>query len=222
MKLIEICEEFQPRVEMGASGQDAVVTYLQDKFGDLLSDYRVAHVGSTVDDVTAMIDGQPIKIEVKNVNNPQIRTTIYEASVSRNSRDRIIDNFIRSATQNKFSSLTEWLDYNRKKDRSVGYPKDPGVKNFSGKLPRGRTTSDPTIVKRIRDRLLTKLRSQHVNYFAIYNSVTNQVNFFYTGEGQNILGVRRLPPPSSIMLDTYGFSKTPGVLRLALKASFRL
>lgn len=226
-------EEVQARVAMGAAGQTQVVDRLKQQFGDAVQNLSVAAVGKTTVDISATIDGTPIRLEVKTVNNPNaVRTAIYDTVMSLDSfrNDPIIDKFVSSATGSP--SFNMWIRKERRKNKSVGYPGQEGVTNKTGKLPKGRTSSEPAYLNAARNRLAKKLAAEQINYFVIYHAPYNTIYFFHTGFGDNPLSSKKIPMPSAVMLDTYGNPhgdvEEPGAyvgvnrMRVALKASFRL
>lgn len=239
-----LIEEVQPRVAIGMKAQDAVVDVLKQQLGARLKSATVATVGRQVEDIDAIIDGQPIKFEVKSVRSYP-RISIYSSTVASDAirsisgkvpSDRVIDGFVHLLT-GKYSTLNAWIAAARKTDQSVGYAGQPGVTNSSGRIPNPKTTSDAKLISAIRKQFIERLRKQGITYFVIFYEPSSTPFFYYTGYGPNVLNVKRAPSIKSVMLDTYGDPKSkdkdpddptyvslPGKnrMKVALKATFSL
>lgn len=218
MELTSLVEEFQPRVQTGMNSQDVVIASLQQDLGSDFQLISCAPPASKLPDIVAIIYGQQVQIEVKRRDNTNSPVKIYEKSIQRGQRDRILDAFARSHSNGRTKSFTEYVDYLRSNSPEVGFPDDEGVgSSRSGKFYV--SIEDTKTKSLIRKYLVDSLKANSDDYFAIHTFNTGRVDIYDIGSANNLLQVKKLPNIRLARIETYG-GAYKNSMRLAIKVLF--
>lgn len=223
------------RVLKGLSSQDAVSHYLYAVARDLGHRTRVmskAKYGQKGNDVIISIDGLKVGIEVKGAAGRNSPISMFDKSVRRRNVPKEIDMMAEAFAQvisiggAHLSRLMDMhaygrgflgvLDFYRDRiDGAIGLAEDKNSPS-SGKIPRDFISKEPTVCSAARSIILQNLKSGEDTYFAVHDKSTDDVRYWYTGYGTNILNAPRFPTIREIALDTYG-GASMGATRIALK-----
>lgn len=223
------------RVLVGLSSQDAVGMYIRAEAREL--GYRArtlssAAFGQKDSDVVVSIGGTRVGIEVKGTAGTNKFISMFDKSVRRKSVPDEVEKLtqalietisIGGASLSRLLSVNSYsknflgvLDFYRDNvDRTVGLAEDDNAV-ASGKLPRDFITKNSLVCAAARRLILDNLKSGGDTYFAVHNKSTDDVKYWYTGYGTNVLNAPRFPTIREVGLDTYGGS-SKGATRVALK-----
>jgi hypothetical protein len=214
----EIYEGNQPRVEKGVEAQNAVITHLEHEFGNDFELISQAGRSSKAPDIVSKIHGVPTQIEVKGRTNPNSTVKIYEKSIKRGQRDRVLDAFARAHSNGTAKTFEDYVDLLRKENRAVGFPGDPGVTAKAGKFYVPAT--DPKTRSLMRKYIMDTLKNNDDDYFAIHTFNTGETDMFDTGSTNHEVQAGKLPNIRVVRAETYG-SAYKGAMRIAIKVIFQ-
>ncbi len=208
----------QPRIEKGIEAQDAVIRHLSNEFEDGFELVSQAGASSKVPDIIANINGDRTQIEVKGRSNPNATVKIYEKSVKRGQKDRVLDAFARAHSNGAVRTFTEYVDLLRQENTKIGFPGDPGVTAIAGKfyVP----ADDAKTRSVMRKYIMDTLHNNADDYFAIYTFNNGQTDFYDTGSTNQAIPATKLPNIRVVRAETYG-SAYKGAMRIAIKVIFR-
>lgn len=213
MKLIDLYEDLQHRVIHGDTAQMQVNAFLENHFGDRYQFISMAGKHKKQEDILAELDGEQIRIEVKNRKSVATPIKLYEKMIGRDQPDRTLDAVAKILGFKNFTNMVEKL---RTKNPRYGFPGDEGTSK-SGSI--WVKIQDRPSLSKIRRYIINSLQESGDNYLAIYNSGDKTVSLFYTGLGPNPAQAPRIPNIHQIVLDTYGGSYK-NKMRAGLKIFF--
>jgi len=210
----------QARVSKGSIAQEKVAEKLKE-MNPKIEIIAIARPGSTKIDVHFRLDGTPYKVEVKNKNTRTGPITFYDKTARKQkiqkSNAAVLDDFANAFFPGK--TFTQVVERARKKDPTIGFAGDEGVAK-TGSLKQLFTTTDPTILSRIKDVLIDHFRAADESFFAVYHAYKDQANIYFTSIGRNILNVPNLPNLTKFTLASYG--TTPDeTIRAGLKITIK-
>lgn len=235
-RVIKPAGSAQARVKAGSETQKNVALEVQrlaaSKGQNPPEKVSEAKPGSTAPDlIMKMENGKNIQFEIKGTNSSTAPITLFDKSVSRKrgtpepiddlAVEMIPQDVKREMTKLKYPiSLVGAIDYFRSKANlstsgNVGLAGDEGTPS-SGKIPSIFTTTDSTILARVRRVLIEKFQKGGDDFFVIEDRSSGTFKMYFVGRGSNVLGVPELPPLKSFALDTYGGASS-GSTRVGLK-----
>jgi len=202
----------QSRVAHGALAQNSVAEFLHSSV-----DYEFvssAPPGSTAPDLVVSIDGTIQQFEIKGTGSPSAPITLFDKSASRKSYPPLLDRLasIYGTSEDTFVSL---MDHYQSLDPSIGFAGDHGV-GKSGKLPSEFRIDCPDMLHSMRNVLVDHFRDGGDNYFVVYDRGSRTSDIYFTGHGDNLLGVPDFPMLTQFHLSTYG-GPSSGSTRIGLK-----
>ena len=224
----------QSRVSSGSSTQNIIANKIEDMAFKQKKNYEfvsTARIGSTAPDLIVSIDGEKIQFEIKGTTSFTNPITFFDKSVNRRSVPDIIDKIAKVFIENNFinnTSIKTLLSKNGLKNNFIGlidlyhmYDKTIGLAGDkdvirSGKLPSALTTSDPIILRQLRNVIIEHFKEGGDNYFAVHNRSNDEVKIYFTNYGKNVLQLQVLPEFKSFALATYGGASS-GSTRVGLK-----
>lgn len=230
-----MARDVKERVLKGLSSQDAVASYIFAEARDLGFRARImskAKFGQKGNDVVISIDGMKYNIEVKGTAGANKPISMFDKSVRRRNVPREIDKIteafasvisVGGASLNRLMQVNSYqtgflgvMDFYRDKiDPAIGLAEDANSPP-SGKIPRDFISRDTSVCTAARNIILANLKAGEDTYFAVHDKGTDDVRFWYTGYGTNVLQAKRFPSIKEIALDTYGGASL-GATRIALK-----
>lgn len=218
------------RVQQGTLAQDSVVKCLRNVLGDRLQVLSVASTGATSSqgacDVLITIDGKrTYQLEVKSSKaGLGAVITLYDRTVSRTKPIAEIDQYVAAITGKKNDTLAKYVDRQRKKDQTQGYPGDVGVTNVSGKVTQLRIDRTHPNMANVYELVKQHFQANGDDYLVVHVSDT-EIEFFRVDEKQPPITKDLndpLPLPAFIELRTYGSARPgkngiDGRMRIAVK-----
>jgi hypothetical protein len=129
---------------------------------------------------------------------------------------------LQSVLPKNIGTMAGIIDFYREysNDSTIGFPGDKGTSK-SGKLPSDFKFYNKSVLN---STLLRKIIIDHFaeggdNYFALHSRSLNAVKMYYTGHGENVLGLEELPQLSFFGFMTYG-GVSSGRMRSGIKVKF--
>lgn len=210
--------EGQPRIERGVEAQNAVIKHLEHEFGSDFEFISQAGKQSKAPDIVSKIHGIPTQIEVKGRTNSNSTVKIYEKSIKRGQRDRVLDAFARSVSGGVSKTFEDYVDLLRKDNPAIGYPGDPGVTARAGKfyVP----AEDPKTRSLMRKYIMDTLKNNSDDYFALHTFNSGQTDMYDTGSTNHTVEASKLPNIRVVRGETYG-TAYKGAMRVAIKVIFQ-
>jgi len=216
----------QNRVGAGAETQNLIATKVEElafKNGQNYEFVSTAKIGSTVPDLIVKIDDKKVQFEVKGTSSTTVPITFFDKSVSRNRGapellnqiSKVFASSYKLPIQPNKNNFIGVIDYYKTRDSSIGLAGDAGVVK-SSKLPKEFTTTDRSLLTKMKKLIIDHFAKGGDNYFVIYNRSDNSVQIYFTGFGDNILKLPQLPDFKSFSLATYGGASS-GSTRVGLK-----
>lgn len=200
------------RVEAGDTAQQKVYEHLVSKFPTLeLVSYAKKYVRGP--DLVVRLNGELIQCEVKSISSENQSVALVEKSVRRGDRYDIFDAIVSEITRDEIVTLSNYIDWVREKDTSVGFPGDDGVAS-SGKVPPCLKVTDSELLRTARQLIIRHLVSAGNDLLCLYNVKTDEVIVYSLKDCW--LDCERLPTFRKVSFGTYGASKS-GAMRVALK-----
>jgi hypothetical protein len=234
---VNAARKLKRRVRAGLASQDVVSFYIKSYAADLGFRYRVARkagFGQQTSDLSFVIEGNTVNVEVKGAANRAARIAVFDKSVRRKSVpaeiERVASAFIQTLKFQGRSLKTQMekagysldflgmLDFYRdKQDPAIGLAEDSNTAS-SGKLPREFSSTDALVCRAARLVILETFKSAGDSYFAVHDKSTDDVDAWHTGLGRDLLEFGPFPRIKSVTLDTYGGASGPArSTRIGLK-----
>jgi len=209
-----LLEELQMRVNKGAAAQQHIENDLSRMFGKKYKFISTAPPPSKNPDLVVNIDNKQIQFEIKSRKNKTSAIKLYERSIGRNDSDRVLDALARFVTKGKSKTFTELVDSLKSKNgKKFGFPGDEGVAK-SGSVYF--ESLDRDVLSNIRRYIIQSLREKGDQYFVVFNSDDQTLNYYHTGTGSNPLQSGRIPNFKKLIVDTYG-GAYKGKMRAGIK-----
>jgi hypothetical protein len=225
----------QNRVAAGSATQNLIANKVEEIAFNLGKNYEfvsTARIGSTAPDLIVSIDGVKIQFEIKGTNSSTTSVTFFDKSINRRTAPPEIIEDIASAyisnlkfvgkpvstlmTNMKFKqNFIGLIDFYRQYNNKYGLAGDEGAPK-SGFLPIQLTTTDKTILTKMRSVIIDHFAKGKDNYFVIHNRSNDNLQMYFTGFGKNTLDLPMLPEFKSFALQTYGGTSS-GSTRVGLK-----
>ena len=217
ISVLEKPTRIEGRVVTGAQGQEQVFQFLQQTYGDkhVIERTGGAVIGSKTGDLNVTIDNEALQMEIKNASSPKTPITLYDKTVRRGKLTRDIDDIIRAVTGDPNMTMEKYIDMKRRKDRTIGYPGDKGVRAKSGSFPRVLITQDDPAMQTAYRAIIRHFAFGGDTHFAI-NHGSGSATIYHTGHGPNPINVPTFPVPTTLLLDTYGGAYRGG-MRMGVK-----
>lgn len=191
---------FNTRARSGSITQSRLSKFITDELG--LKVTSIAGLSQRIQDLTFEINGVKEGMEIKGTTNFSQKIATFDKSVARSGLGLITrtddtpiqevikalmeeNNIPLSGSSNPF---TQYVDFIRKTDKTIGFPGDPGVATAGGKLnDRYFTTSNNQTLTKIISVIKKHFEENNDNYFVIYDTPTNRFLIMYTGVGTSNL-----------------------------------
>ena len=199
------------------AAQDAVVNHLEHEFGSDFELISTAGRSSKAPDIVSKIHGLPTQIEVKNRANKNAPVTVYEKSIKRGQRDRVLDAFARAHSGGVSKTFEDFVDLLRKDNPAIGFPGDAGVTK-SGKfyVP----AEDAKTRTMMRKYIMDTMKNNSDDYFAIHTFNDNVTELYDIGSTNHEVPAKKLPNIRVVRAETYG-GAYKGAMRIAIKVIFQ-
>lgn len=220
----------QTRAVKGDSTQKAIMSKMEEVFGEKYKYISSADRSSKEPDLVCTIGGRRVQFEIKGRDNSASPITLFNSSLRRGATPRIEMNELAGAfTNDTYYDFEEMINGYRERELHlgfhkkrpalpvVGFPGDPHTPK-SGKIPpQFRVSDNPALFGRARNFISNNFKRSGDHYLVIDNrSGQGPVNIYWTGYGKNVLNAPKLPNITSAVLDTYG-EPYKGAMRVALK-----
>ena len=233
---------FSNRAASGSITQARLSKFITDELG--LKVTSVAGLSQRIQDLTFEINGVREGMEIKGTTNINQKIATFDKSVARSglglttrTDDTSIQEVVKAlmAEHNvplngDSSPFTQYIDYIRSTDTSVGFPGDPGVATAGGKLKdKFFTTSNNQTLSKIVNVIKKHFQENNDNYFVVYDTPTNRFLIINTGTGTSNL--KSLPIGNKIAdlnnntiasagIGLYGTLGQKGRIRVAIYLKF--
>lgn len=233
---------FSARASSGSITQSRLSKFMTDVLG--LKVTSTAGLSQRIQDLTFEINGVKEGMEIKGTTNFSQKIATFDKSVARSglglttrTDDTPIQEVIKALMEENNIPLsgssnpfTQYIDFIRKTDKTIGFPGDPGVATAGGKLnDRYFTTSNNRTLTKIISVIKKHFEENNDNYFVIYDTPTNKFFINYTGVGTSNL--KTLPIGNKISnldnntvasagIGLYGTLGQKGRIRVAIYLKF--
>lgn len=220
MKLLEvlqgnISDVDLSRVQAGMDAQKDVISVVKQELMKRGFDPgRVTHYARRSqkgNDVVIKYEGGNLSIESKNRDVASRPIIIAQQRVNRGDIGDMLAEYLPAFGFP--ANVTKFVDMLRKKNKKVGFSKDPGVRGALQRI----TTEDGAALAHIRSVYLASLAERGDNYVAITTG-DKDVQLYFTGVGKNVLKKPQLPEFKRAMIDTTGSANpNQNQIRLGIK-----
>lgn len=233
---------FSSRAASGSITQSKLSKFLSEELG--LKVVSSAGLSQNIQDITFEINNVKEGMEIKGTANHLQKIATFDKSVARSglglitrTDDTPIQEVVKALmTEHNVklkgtdNPLTQYIDFIRQSDKSVGFPGDEGVKTSGGKLDeRYFYTSNGITINKILTVINKHFAANKDNYFVIFNTALNKFFICNTEYGTSFL--KNLPLGSKIIefnnkavlsagIGLYGTLGQKGRIRLAIYLKF--